>query len=484
MFVLGLDIGTQGVRGIITHQSGDVVVSCSTPFVAMNISTVEGHKEQDALVWWQAALHTIQTIVRDFINMGYDVEEITALAVDGTSGTIVPLDAQNVPICKALLYNDARSTKETMLVRDKGKELEDKLGYSFNSSYALPKILWIKRNMPEIWRKTRMVVHQSDYIVGCLTGIYNVSDYSNALKSGYDLIDKKWPRFIEEDLEIPIELLPKIVAPGTLIGKISRKGAEETGLSVKTSVVAGATDGYASAIASGAIEPGDFNTTIGTTMVIKGVTPNLIKDPKGRIYCHLYPDGYWMPGGASNVGGRCLNHRFHPSAFDRYNKDVPALTPTGVIAYPLVGTGERFPFIKEDAREFILGEYRDDRQLYAALMEGVAYTERLAYHTLEELGCEVGERIYVAGGAVKSREWSQVRANILNKTLLKPQIVEAAMGSAIIAASTTLYGNVTDAARGIVKITEEIYPQPDKVEQYQPLYERFKKACRERGYIE
>jgi sugar (pentulose or hexulose) kinase len=484
MFVLGLDIGTQGVRGIIAHKSGEVVVSLNTPFVSMNIATVEGHKEQDALVWWQAALHTIQTIVRDFRNIGHRVDEIAALAVDGTSGTIVPLDDQNIPLCRALLYNDARSTKETMLVREKGKELEDKLGYRFNSSYALPKMLWIKRNMPEIWRKTRIIAHQSDYIVGRLTGIYNVSDYSNALKSGYDLIDKKWPRFIEEDLEIPVDLLPRIVAPGTLIGNISPEGSEQTGLSVKTAVVAGATDGYASAIASGAIEPGDFNTTIGTTMVIKGVTPNLITDPKGRVYCHLYPDGYWMPGGASNVGGRCLNHRFHPSVFDRYNKDVPVWTPTGVIVYPLVGTGERFPFIKEDAKGFILGEYRDDRQLYAALMEGVAYTERLAYDTLEELGCKIGERIYVTGGAVKSREWSQLRANILNKTLLKPQVVEAAMGSAIIAASTTLYGNITDAARSMVKITEEIYPRPEKVDQYQSFYERFKKECRERGYIE
>ncbi|WP_242946241.1 FGGY family carbohydrate kinase [Geosporobacter subterraneus] len=106
--------------------------------------------------------------------------------------------------------------------------------------------------------RINLVVHQSDYVVGCLTGCYEFSDYSNALKTGYDLIEKEWPGFIDKGLGVSLKILPKVLSPGTEIAYISRTAAELTGLSEKTIVVAGATDGYTSAIASGAVESGDF----------------------------------------------------------------------------------------------------------------------------------------------------------------------------------------------------------------------------------
>lgn len=484
MLFLGIDVGTQGIRAIAADKCGNVVSACSTPFEHMDISGIEGHREQDAAVWWSTVVKTIRELVGDLKGKGIDPGQITALAVDGTSGTVVPLDKDNEPLCNGFMYNDSRALEEAGLVQEKGGGLGRKLGYVFNSSYALPKMLWIKKHMPDIFRNTAAIVHQADFIVGRLTGNYRVSDYSNALKSGYDLIDMKWPDFIEKDLGIKPDKLLEILPPGSLIGRISPEASRITGLSTGTAVAAGATDGYASAIASGAIEPGDFNTTIGTTMVIKGVTKSLIRDDKGRIYCHLHPEGFWMPGGASNTGGRCLNERFDKALFREFDKSVEEITPTSVVVYPLTGTGERFPFVNREAREFIFGGYKNDKQLYAALLEGVAYVERLSYETLEELGCEVGSRIFAAGGAVKSREWLQIRANVLGKTLVKPCVVEAAMGSAIIAASKTLFGGITEAVRSMVKTEEEILPQPEKAAAYEKLYAVFKKQCRIRGYIE
>ena len=483
MYVLGIDIGTQGVRGIVSDKNGEVAASFSTPFEYMNISNIEGHKEQDASVWWNAAVNTIKHIVAELKEKGIESDKIVAISLDGTSGTIVPIDNNFKPLCNGLLYNDARAGEEAAVVQEKGKALAEKLGYKFNSSYALPKMLWIKNHQRDIYENTHLIVHQTDYIVGCLTNCYNVSDYSDALKSGYDLIDKKWPEFIEKDLGIDINKLPKIVAPGTFIAKVSKECSVITGLSENTSVVAGATDGYASAIASGAIEPGDYNTSIGTTTIIKGVTEKLIKDEKGRIYCHLHPEGYWMPGGASNTGGKCLNNRFDKEKFDYYNTFVEGVTPTNLVIYPVVGQGERFPFVNKEAVEFIVGEPKDEKELYAALMEGVAYTERLAYDTLIELGSEMNDRVFITGGAVKSKEWSQIRANVLNKTLLKPCVVEPAMGSAIIAASKILFTNINEAARNMVRIEEEIKPEEDKVKIYEERYKVFKEECRKRNYI-
>lgn len=484
MYVLGIDIGTQGVRGLVVDKNGYVAAAHSTLFKVINTSEMESHKEQDPRIWWDATMETIKGMVHILKEKKIRPDEILSIALDGTSGTIVPLDAQNTPLCNALMYNDSRSVEEAAFVQEKGAEIADKLGYRFNASYALPKILWIKKHRPDIYDRINLVVHQSDYVVGCLTGCYEFSDYSNALKTGYDLIEKEWPGFIDKDLDVSLKILPKVLSPGTEIAYISQTAAELTGLSEKTIVVAGATDGYASAIASGAVEPGDFNTSIGTTITIKGVVKHLIKDEKGRIYCHLHPDGYWMPGGASNTGGKCLNEYFDPTQFYEYNRYVDQLTPTEVVIYPLIGKGERFPFVHKNAEGFIIGDYKEKKVLYTALMEGVAYTERLAYDLLKELGCSINNRLFITGGAVKSKEWSQIRANVLNQVLLKPEIVEPAMGSAILAASKTIFSDITSAAKSMVRIDEEIVPQPHKAKIYEEKYRKFVDECRRRGYIE
>ena len=483
MYVLGIDIGTQGVRGLVVDKQGCVVAGHSTHFAKINISEIESHKEQDAHIWWDATLNTIKGIVDVLITKEINLEEIVSIALDGTSGTIVPLDHFYNPLCNSLMYNDGRSVEEAVFVQEKGYDTANKLGYRFNSSFALPKILWIKNQRSDIYHKTHLIVHQVDYIAGRLTGCYHFSDYSNALKTGYDLIEKKWPNYIERDLGITLNMLPTVLSPGSVIAYISEEAAKLTGLSIKTKVVAGATDGYASAIASGAVKPGDFNTSIGTTITIKGVVNHLIKDEKGRVYCHLHPDGYWMPGGASNTGGKCLSERFDTNLFEVYNQYVDQLTPTSMVVYPLVGKGERFPFVNNEAEGFIVGSYSNNKELYAAMMEGVAYTERLAYDLLSELGCEISNQLFIIGGAVKSKEWSQIRANILNKILLKPEVVEPAMGSAIIAASKAMFSNITEAAKSMVRIDEKIYPQPNKVEIYEEKYRVFVEECRKRGYL-
>ncbi|MFT9494139.1 FGGY-family carbohydrate kinase [Anaerosolibacter sp.] len=483
MYVLGIDVGTQGVRGVVVDQRGKILTSSSVPFAYMNISIEEGYKEQDAETWWEATRDVVASIVRGMNHIGVSPEEIQAIAVDGTSGTIVALDSDHHALCRGIMYNDNRAVEEAEQVQSEGSVLAEKLGYKFNSSFALPKILWMKRQGRELYEKACYIIHQSDYIVGRLTGRYDVSDYSNALKSGYDLLERKWPGFIENGLGIDIQKLPHIVAPGTYIANVSETAAKNTGLSTTTAVMAGSTDGYASAIASGAILPGDFSTSIGTTLTIKGVVKEIIKDCQGRIYCHLHPDGYWMPGGASNTGGRCLNHYFPEKRFDDYNQLVEKLLPTNAIMYPLIGKGERFPFLCGDANAFILGKYSGDIELYGALIEGVAYTERLAYETLQELGCQVNDHIYVTGGAVRSKVWSQARANILNKVLRKPFTAEPAMGSAIIAASRTIFQNIGEAVSSMVMIHEEYQPQRENVKRYEERYQLYKQECKRRGYI-
>jgi D-ribulokinase len=244
------------------------------------------------------------------------------------------------------------------------------------------------------------------------------------------------------------------------------------------------TDGCASQVSTGAVAPGQWSSTLGTTLVIKGVSRELIRDPLGRVYCHRHPDGHWLPGGASNVGGDCVARRFHPSELAGLNEVALERSPTDVIAYPLETTGERFPFARPDAAGFILGNASERATHYVACLEGVANVERMAYDVLESLGAEVGNVIYVAGGGTRSAPWCQIRADVLGRALKVPAQSGGAMGAAIIAAGGTLYPGIVPAAKGMVRLDAEYAPRSGMKRAYDERYELFRAECARRGYID
>jgi sugar (pentulose or hexulose) kinase len=475
MFVLGLDIGTQGVRGVIADAKGNVWADCSESFAAMNVLDSPSLKEQHPDDWWDKTRMVIAECIREIEEKGYKSGDIVSLAVDGTSGTILLVDGQGEALTNGIMYNDSRSGEQAKAISAVAGDHEAAHGYRFNSSYALPKILWLKQNLQDLYGRAACCIHQTDYIVGKLTGNFYTTDYSNALKTGYDLFHERWGDFIPQT-GLDTRKLPEVVPPGEKITCISEKAAGETGLSTHTVVAAGATDGYASAFSAGAVRPGEWASIIGTTFVLKGVTREFIRDSQGRVYSHKHPEGYYMPGGASNAGGSVLNEVFGKENFSRLDKRVLELIPTQILVYPLSGRGERFPFVNPDAERFVVG-IGAESELYTAYMEGVGYVEKMSYSVMESLGCSVGSEIYAVGGATKSGEWLKIRASILNKTLKVPKVTNAAMGSAMIAASKTLFGTITEAADSMLLIEKTVKPFDDLVPQYENLYEEFVFQC-------
>ena len=229
-------------------------------------------------------------------------------------------------------------------------------------------------HFPDKTAEIKQWIHAADYITGKLSGVFGTTDYTNALKTGFDLSSLCWPEYITDELGIKKEWLQQVVPSGTVIGKISKAAAVETGLPEHVLVTAGITDGCASQVASGAMQPGQWNTTIGTTLVIKGVTKEPIDDPVGRIYNHRHPEGYWMPGGAGNIGADWVAKEFSDQ-LSNLNEAAEHLIPTGEIAYPLMQQGERFPFKAPQAwvfslRIFLHPHYllRKWRRAYAGVM--------------------------------------------------------------------------------------------------------------------
>ncbi len=484
MYVLGLDVGTQGARALVCDAQGKVMAQASEPFAIPDVVELisPGCAEQHPSDWWAASVVCLQKVVADLKWKGIPAEAIAALSVDSTSGTIIPIDADGIALRPAIMYNDTRAVAEADECNTAGQALCDKLGYKFASSFSLPKILWIKKHEPAIFEQTACFTHAADYIVSRLTGTVRFSDTSNALKTGYDLVDRQWPDFISADLGISKDQLPQIVSPGLTIGTVNINGAQETGLKAGTPVVAGVTDGTAGFLASGAVKVGDWSSTIGTTMVLRGVSTNLVKDPEGRVYCHAHPQGHWLPGGASNVGAECLAKLFHGKDLDELNAYVPSYSPTSLTVYPLVRRGERFPFVNPNAEGFIVGQPRDSRDLYAAYLEGVGYVERWCLEIMADLGAEVGDTVFTSGGGSKSLEWMQVRANIMNRRVVRPENPECALGTAAVAASRTLYSDLESAVREMIRPGESAEPEPAKVKIFADHYRIFREDCAAHGY--
>lgn len=480
---LGIDVGTHGARAVVADTEGTVVAQAEAAFTRIAIEGLpEGWFEQDPADWWAATRACLRQVSAQLREAGREPDEIAAASVDSTSGTVVLTAGDGTPLRHALMYGDRRARVEADACNDAANAFLDAAGYRFNSSYSLPKLLWLRTHEPDVWRAAAHVLHAADWIAAKLTGVHGVTDQSNALKTGLNLHRLAWPDFIEDTLGIERALLPRVVMSGETVGEVSRDAAEEIGLAPGTAVVAGITDGCADQVASGARRPGDWNTVLGSTLVLKGLTPELLRDPVGRVYCHRHPHGWWMPGGAANVGARAVDGWFRGADRGALERRALGASPTTHVAYPLEGRGERFPFVRPDAEGFIDGAPCTESERYAAALEGVACAERLAYDVVIGLGASVGERIFTTGGGSRSAAWLQIRADMLGRELARAAHANAAMGSAIVAASRTLFPDLAAASGPMVRIETVVRPRPDRA-RYDEIYQRFRAALTARGWI-
>lgn len=476
VYFLGIDVGTQGVRVVLMNQDGAVKSAAEKRFAL----TTTSREEQSPQLWWDSCLSCLSDITHT-IGHEIDKKNIRSVSVTSTSGTVIPLDHHNNPLHNALMYSDVRPEAEGKMCRNAAEEFNPEGYTGFNASSGLSKIIWFVNHFPEKAAQIKTWVHATDYIIGKLCGNFRITDYTNALKSGFDVSKGVWPGYIPEHLPVKKEWLQDVVPSGTVIGALLPELAEKLGLPA-LKVVSGMTDGCASQVASGAVNPGDWNTTIGTTLVVKGVTVKEINDPLGRLYSHRHPEGYWMPGGASNTGADWITAGFSENLAE-LNKAAGQLIPTFESAYPLMQQGERFPFISKDARGFA-PEGLSKETLFTANMEGVAYIERIAYELIEALSGETVRAIFTAGGASNSDTWLTIRANVLNKPVYKCGQISGAVGAAILAASATHYRTLRDAAKAMTHMEKTVKPTADLVEKYEKGYQNFIQELRKRNYIQ
>jgi sugar (pentulose or hexulose) kinase len=265
---IGIDLGTQGARVVAVNPSGALIAAAHQSLAAPAESLPAGWFEQDPLDWWRAVREALRQVVGTLPARSV----VSGICVDSTSGTILAVDAQGEPLSPAVMYNDRRSEEQASRVNPPGGHQAGR--FTSLGRPTLRRYCFKKSRPSSCWSAPRASSMRGLHC-GKLSGDFSCSDSSNALKTGYDLLDLRWPVFIERNLGIPLARLPRVTLPGQPIGQVSRQAADETGLLPGTLVLAGATDGTAAQIASGAARPGDWNSTLGTTLVFKGISREL-----------------------------------------------------------------------------------------------------------------------------------------------------------------------------------------------------------------
>ncbi|MGH6912136.1 MAG: FGGY-family carbohydrate kinase, partial [Geminicoccales bacterium] len=405
---LGVDVGTSGVRALLIDTQGRVVASASEPMAAPEHSA-DGSVTQSPAIWRRAFEQVIAALP--------EPERVRAVAIDGTSGTLLLADAAGEPLGAASMYNDASAGHLAQAIAERAPPESGAHG----ATSPLARLLVQQERFPQ----ARRALHQADWLAASLTGRYGVSDDNNALKLGWDAVRRAWPAWIGE-LGVRQALLPEVVLPGTPLGEV------RAGPLAGAAVVAGTTDGCASFLATGARANGDGVTALGSTLTIKLLSDRPIFAPEFGVYSHRLGER-WLVGGASNSGGAALLRFF---AADEIEALTPALRPerpTGRLWHPLPDKGERFP-VRDPAMTFEPDDRPADRAPFLqALLEGVAGVEAKAYRTLQELGAPRLRAVRTVGGGAANRTWTAIRRRYLGVPMAEPLSTEAAYGAARIA---------------------------------------------------
>jgi xylulokinase len=420
---VGIDLGTSGCRVVAITEAGTIAGRGNA---ALSPPHRRGKAiEQNPEHWWQAVKQALGSLFHSV-----PASAVRSLAVDGTSGTVLLVDARGNPLTHALLYNDNRSCTEARLIAEQAPPASG----AFGATSSLAKLLHLQ-SYPEV-RQAAYLLHQADWIAFRLGARLGISDENNCLKTGYDSSRREWPGWLDK-VGAHRKLLPLVVPPGTVIGTVSRMHMKTFGLSCQATLVAGTTDSIAAFIATGAQKPGDAVTSLGSTLALKVASERPLFSPEHGVYSHRLGN-LWLAGGASNSGGAVLRQYFTQAQLDEMTPYLRPEQPTGFNYYPLPAQGERFPIPDPHYPSRLTPRPHSDLIFFQAILEGIARIEAQGYQQLETLGAPFPKLIRTTGGGANNLAWAQIREQAIKIPVIVARETEAAYGSALLARQALL----------------------------------------------
>lgn len=416
MLVLGIDIGTSGVRSAVLDDSGTLVSQARVAHVDQPADRI------DAEGWWTAVRHCLAAQMAAMREAGLEPTDIRAAAVDGTSGSMVLVDEETRPVTRALMYNASGFAAEAEQIARHAPASHITLG----SNSALARLLRLQSEDRD--GAARMLCHQADFILAKLTGVLGLSDQNNALKTGYDPQAETWPSWFDA-AGVRSALLPIVVPAGAEAAPIAPNVASDFGLPSNLMLRAGTTDSVAAFLATGASKPGVAVSSLGTTLAIKLLSPMRIDDPSIGLYSHKVAD-MWLAGGASNSGGGVLRDFFDPDALTALSARIDPDCDSGLDYYPLSRPGERFPINDPNLQPRLSPRPDDDVRFLHGLFQGIARIEAQGYRALAERGASPPDYVYSVGGGARNATWCRIRERELGVPVRIAAHDEASIGAA------------------------------------------------------
>ncbi len=446
--LIGLDVGTTGVKGIAIAHDGRVLASVSEEYA---LSTPQpGWAEQDPEDWWRASQACLARLPEGPIGLS------------GQMHGLVVLDADDRVIRPAILWNDQRTAAECAEIEAKVglSRLIELTGNRALTGFTAPKLLWLRRHEPGAYARIRHVLLPKDYVRFRLTGerAIDVADASGTLL--FDVAGRRWSAEVCEVLEIPLEWLPE---------------------SHESTEIAGAGDQAAAALGVGIASPGPVSVVLGTSGVVFGVLPAYAPDREARVhvFCHAVP-GTWHAMGVMLSAAGSLAWLRHAVGGDYATLDEEAARwspgAEGLLFAPYL-SGERTPHADPDARGAFTGlSLRHDRGALArAVLEGVAYGLRDSLELLRSLGVrpELGR---ASGGGATSDLWLRIVASVLGLPLERTESEEgSAFGAALLAGVRAgVFRDAADAVARCVRVRDRVEPDPEWAAAYERGYARYR----------
>jgi len=450
--LVGLDVGTTGVKAVAVSETGDVVARAERGYP---LSTpAPGWSEQDPEDWWAAAQAALD-------DLGV---EPAAIGLSGQMHGLVALDGHDRPLRPAILWNDQRTGAECAEIEKRvGLErLIELTGNRALTGFTAPKLLWLRRHEPDVFARIRRVLLPKDYVRLRLTGEHAIdaADASGTLL--FDVRRRAWSDDVLAALDLPASWLPPVY---------------------ESTAIGGAGDQAAGALGMGIDRPGPLSVVLGTSGVVFAVLPAYRPEPEARlhVFCHAVPGTWHAMGVMLSAAGslRWLRDQVVGESYDELIREASHWPPgtEGLFFQPYLA-GERTPHADPNARGAFVGlSLRHERgALVRAVLEGVAYGLRDSLELLRGLEVEaaVGR---VSGGGARSELWLRIVASVLALPLERTAASEegAAFGAALLGGvAGDVFADAAEAVAACVRVTERIEPDPAWQEAYAGGYVRFR----------
>lgn len=475
-YLLGIDFGGGASKATLIDTSGNIVADNTVEYPTLY--PMENACEQAPSDWIAALCENCKALIS---KSGIDSSDILAVAIDSATHTYLVCDGAFAPIRNAVHWTDTRSRKQADTLREEyGDEIFKKSFHRPDTIWTLPQLIWLKENEPESFEKARYIFFEKDYIRYCLTGVY-CTDHIEAQGSMlFNCENMRWDKKLCELAGITVSMLPPIVDPTDIIGKVTNEAAKMTGLFEGTPVICGSTDTVMEVFASGAVNKGDVTVKLATAGRICVITERPYPDRHLVNYSHV-AEGLWYPGTATK--SCAASYRWYRDTFggeykelDAGAKDIP-IGCDGLIYHPYLN-GELTPY----ADPMLCGSFTGLRATHTkahftrAVLEGVAYSLLDSKLYLDSLNIPYNSIATAIGGGTKGKLWRQMISDALGIALKTTESSDSSLGSAMLAGiAVGVFENAEDAVTKCVKQTDITYPNAENTEKYRKVFDTYKK---------